>query len=210
MGDETECATEKTTKKYVIAGDVDSTMWEFGFAQMGQETQRSCWFAAFRILYQWGKEQGKSVSPDDVQRLVTAGTFAGVDADFQTAIQNGLDKDKRRSAYTDVALSTFDRATVLGWSLQDIVTKVHASGPMIFTRAVDQGGGNFTTHAMVIRGASVPMKQVYILDPYDDSALNGGGAPYRALTTIWSYADYQSNFPPDGSISADTLIGQFP
>lgn len=107
-------------------------------------------------------------------------------------------------------LTTFDRATVLGWSLQDLVTKVHTSGPMILTMAIDQGGGNFTTHAMVIRGASVPGNNVSILDPFDQSALDAGSGPYRAMTQIWGFADYQKRLPPDGSISADTVIGQMP
>jgi hypothetical protein len=209
MGDEVECATEKTTRKYLV-GAVDSTMWEFGYKLMGQQYRWSCWLASMRILYQWGSEQGKGISPDDCDKKVLAGTFGGDSAAFLQAQQTGLVKEKRGSAYGDVRLVTFNRATVLGWSLQELVTRVHEKGPMIFTMTIDQGGGKWSTHATVIRGASVPLGNVNILDPYDESAFNEGNDKKRAIPTIWNFPDYQSKFPPDGSVSADTLIGQLP
>lgn len=210
MGEETECASEKWSRTVPLIGTVDSTLWDFSFSTMGQETRWSCWFAAMRILYQWGKEQGKGTDPDDVKKLVTAGTFGGSDADFTAACDKGLAKEKRASAYTDVKLTVYDRATVAAWSLMDLIGKVHSNGPMILTMTIDQGGGNWTTHATVIRGADNSKSNVSIIDPYDQTALDTATPPYKAMTQIWTFKDYQTKLPPDGSISAATTIGQLP
>lgn len=211
MGDETECAVGETTKKgWLGLGGLVTVTWDFAYGTMGQETENGCWLASMRMLYQWAKEQGKSKSPDDVKSLVTAGTFGGDANKFTQATISGLAKENRASAFKDLGMTTVDRATAAKWDMDTLLKLLDSNGPMIFTQAVTKtdGSGDFTTHAQVVRGASTEPRTptVYVINPYDENALQAGHGPYKAVSAEWGFKVFLGNLPPSGSISAETAL----
>ena len=189
--------------------DRKDIVYLFEGASLGQRTRFSCWLSAFKLVYQWGSENGKNVSPDSVDRLVTEGAFGGDSDKFDEAVSTGLKKEDRAAAFASVNMATVDRDTILGWDFDALYAALESHGPLVYTKTVNAADGSFTTHAVVIYGASsiTDPSTVKIVDPYNETALDRGSGPYLTHTNDFTFNVWKSTLPPKDSVSGATAIG---
>jgi hypothetical protein len=201
-----------TTGETISKGIINSNiMYDFSFSSMGQEYEWSCWYACTKIIFQWAKETGiDGYSPDKVDEQLIARAF-GTKEDLEQAKINGLDPkkgdfEKLRGAIGFVGIG---RSTALGWDGDGLVDFLHQMGPLYWCRKVEQKGGDWTYHAMVIRGFETNGNgTLTVINPFDDAhftpPISKQGAPFPAIDAKFGFKTFKGLLAPAGS-SAEGL-----
>ena len=195
-------------------GIINSTiLYDFSFSTMGQEFEWSCWYACTKILFQWAKETGiDGYSPDGLDAQLIARAWGSAD-DLRNSQVNGIDPkkgefEKLRGA---VGFHAIDRSTAAAWDGDGLIDILDQMGPLYWCRKVEQSGGDWTYHAMVIRGFDTHGDgTLTIINPFDDDhftpPVSKQGPPFPAADQKFGFKTFKGLLAPAGLSAAGTAL----